>query len=54
MWTCQMTYSTLEHPQLDFAFECRLRFTRVLAVPDLPGGGFRSAVLVDGGEFEGA
>lgn len=45
--------STLDRPNLEFAFACTLRFTRVQAVPDLPSGGFRSAVYVDGGEFEG-
>jgi hypothetical protein len=48
-----MTFSTLERPHLEFAFECRLLFTRVFAVPNVPDGGFRSAVLVDGGSFEG-
>jgi Protein of unknown function (DUF3237) len=45
--------STMAQPQLEFAFECRLKFTRVQAVPDLPSGGFRSAVYVDEGHFEG-
>jgi hypothetical protein len=48
-----MTFSTLEKPHLEFAFECQLQFTRALAVPNVPNGGFRSAVLVDGGRFEG-
>ena len=46
-------YSTLDHPHLEFAFECRLKFTRVLAVPNVHNGGFRSAVLVDEGTFAG-
>jgi len=46
-------YSTLEQPHLEFAFECRLKFTRVLAIPNVPNGGFRSAVLVDEGTFQG-
>jgi hypothetical protein len=46
-------FSTLDQPKLEFAFECRLLFTRVQAVPDLPSGGFRSAVYVDSGTFEG-
>jgi len=46
-------YSTLEAPCLEFAFECRLKFTRVLAIPNVHNGGFRSAVLVDEGTFEG-
>jgi hypothetical protein len=45
--------STLHQPELEFAFECRLKFTRVLAVPNVLNGGFRSAVLVDEGSFEG-
>ena len=48
-----MTYSTLTAPNLDFAFECRLMFTRVFAIPGVHNGGFRSAVLVDDGHFEG-
>jgi len=46
-------YSTLDAPRLEFAFECRLKFTRVLAIPNVHTGGFRSAVLVDEGTFEG-
>jgi len=46
-------YSTLENPVLEFAFECTLQFTRVLAIPNVHIGGFRSAVLLDGGQFEG-
>ena len=46
-------YSTLTAPRLEFAFECRLMFTRVFAVPNVHAGGFRSAVLVDDGHFEG-
>ena len=46
-------YSTLDHPVLEFAFECRLQFTRVHAIPNVHNGGFRSAVLVDSGHFEG-
>lgn len=48
-----MIYSTLAHPHLEFAFECRLMFTRVFSIPGVPNGGFRSAVLVDEGVFEG-
>ena len=47
------TLSTMERPHLEFAFECRLQFTRVFAVPNVHNGGFRSAVLVNGGEFQG-
>jgi Protein of unknown function (DUF3237) len=46
-------FSTLDKPHLEFAFECRLKFTRMQAVLDLPSGGFRSAVYVDEGSFEG-
>lgn len=46
-------FSTLDSPHLEFAFAIRLWFTRVNSVPDLPGGGFRSAVYVDSGEIEG-
>lgn len=45
--------STMTQPHLEFAFECRLKFTRVQMVPDIPTGGFRSAVYVDEGVFEG-
>lgn len=45
--------STLEQPHLEFAFEVRLRFTRVQSVKALPSGGARSAVYVDSGEFQG-
>lgn len=48
-----MTFSTLDSPRLQFIFECRLMFTRVFAIPDVHNGGFRSAVLVDEGTFEG-
>ena len=47
------TLSTMDAPHLEFAFECRLMFTRVFQVPDVHDGGFRSAVLVDEGRFEG-
>ncbi len=45
--------STLDNPQLEFAFAIRLWFTRIDMVPDVPSGGFRSAVYVDRGEIEG-
>jgi len=47
------TLSTMDRPHLEFAFACRLMFTRVFAVPNVHNGGFRSAVLVDDGHFEG-
>lgn len=46
-------FSTLDKPRLEFALAVTLRFTRVQSIPDLPGGGARSAVYVDGGTFEG-
>jgi hypothetical protein len=46
-------YSTLTEPKLEFAFESRVKFTRIYTVPDVPDGGFRTAVLVDEGRFEG-
>ena len=39
-------FSTLDQPHLEFAFAIRLWFTRVSMVPDIPAGGFRSAVYV--------
>lgn len=45
--------STLDNPRLEFAFECRLRFTRVQVISDMPTGAARGAVYVDSGEFEG-
>lgn len=46
-------FSTLDQPHLEFAFAIRLWFTRVNTVPEIPAGGFRSAVYVDRGEIEG-
>jgi len=46
-------FSTIDAPVLEFAFECRLMFTRVFSIPGVPDGGMRSAVLVDEGVFEG-
>jgi Protein of unknown function (DUF3237) len=46
-------YSTLREPKLEFAFEVRLRFTRVQNISAMPTGAGRGAVYVDGGEFEG-
>ncbi len=45
--------STLEHPHLEFVFECRLRFTRVQNINNMPSGAGRGAVYVDSGEFSG-
>ncbi len=40
-------------PQLEFAFEIRLRFTRVQMISGMPSGAMRGAVYVDGGEIRG-
>jgi hypothetical protein len=40
-------------PQLEFAFELRLRFTRVQNIQAMPSGAGRGAVYVDSGEFQG-
>ena len=45
--------STLQEPKLEFAFEVRLRFTRVQNINDMPTGAGRGAVYVDSGEFTG-
>lgn len=45
--------SLLHEPKLEFAFEVRLRFTRVQNIPNMPTGAGRGAVYVDSGEFEG-
>lgn len=45
--------STMDNPRLEFAFEVRLRFTRVQTLERMPSGATRGAVYVDSGEFEG-
>jgi len=45
--------SLLREPKLEFAFEARLRFTRVQNIASMPSGAGRGAVYVDSGEFEG-
>ena len=40
-------------PQLEFAFEIRLRFTRVQMIAGMPSGAMRGAVYVDSGEIRG-
>ena len=45
--------STMEEPKLEFAFEVRLKFTRVQNIEMMPSGAGRGAVYVDSGEFEG-
>jgi hypothetical protein len=42
-----------EGPKLEFAFELRLRFTRVQNIQAMPSGAGRGAVYVDSGEFQG-
>jgi len=42
-----------ETPRLEFAFELRLRFTRVQNIQSMPSGAGRGAVYVDSGEFQG-
>lgn len=42
-----------EMPKLEFAFELRLRFTRVQNITAMPTGAGRGAVYVDSGEFHG-
>ncbi len=46
-------FSTFDNPRLEFAMEVRLTFPETYAMPDVPAGGMRSAVLVEGGTFEG-
>ncbi len=45
--------SLLREPKLEFAFEVRLRFTRVQNIAAMPTGAGRGAVYLDSGEFEG-
>jgi hypothetical protein len=45
--------STLAEPRLEFAFEVRLRFTRVQMIEGMPSGANRGAVYLDSGEFSG-
>ena len=40
-------------PQCEFALEVRLRFAPLPKVVDMPSGGSRGMVKLDGGEFEG-
>jgi hypothetical protein len=40
-------------PQFEFALEIRLRFRPLPKVTDMPSGGDRGMVVLDGGEFEG-
>jgi len=45
--------SLLNEPKMEFAFEVRLKFTRVQNIPEMPTGAGRGAVYVDEGTFEG-
>ena len=40
-------------PQFEFAFEVRLRFRPLPKVVNMPSGGDRGMVVLEGGEFEG-
>lgn len=40
-------------PQTEFALEVRLRFRPLPKVVDMPSGGDRGMVMLDGGEFDG-
>lgn len=40
-------------PQFDFAFEVRLRFRPLPKVVNMPTGGDRGMVVLDGGDFDG-
>ena len=40
-------------PQSEFALEVRLRFRPLPKVVNMPGGGDRGMVMLDGGEFDG-
>lgn len=44
---------TFEAPQLEFAMEVRLQFRALPKVVNMPTGGSRSMVALDGGEFDG-
>jgi Protein of unknown function (DUF3237) len=48
-----MPAPVIELPRLEFAFEVRLRFTRVQNIHSMPTGAGRGAVYVDSGEFSG-
>lgn len=46
-------FSTLDNPRLEFVMEVRLTFPEVHTIVPHPNGGMRTAVLVQGGTFEG-
>jgi len=46
-------FSTVDNPRMEFVMEVRLTFPEVYSMAPVPAGGMRSAVLVQGGTFEG-
>jgi len=46
-------FSTIDNPRMELVMEVRLTFPEVYNMAPLPGGGMRTAVLVQGGVFEG-
>ena len=46
-------FSAVDNPRLEFVMEVRLQFPEVYSMAPLPGGGMRTAVLVQGGTFGG-
>lgn len=46
-------FSTIDNPRLEMVMEVRLNFPEVYSMVPLPGGGMRTAVLVQEGTFEG-
>ncbi len=46
-------FSTIDNPRLEMVMEVRLDFPEAYSMVPLPGGGMRTAVLVQEGRFEG-
>lgn len=46
-------FSTIDNPRLEMVMEVRLDFPQAYSMVPLPGGGMRTAVLVQEGTFEG-
>ena len=46
-------FSMVDNPRMEFVMEVRLTFPEVYTMAPVPAGGMRSAVLVQGGTFEG-
>ncbi|MEO5705770.1 MAG: DUF3237 domain-containing protein [Alteraurantiacibacter sp.] len=46
-------FSTIDNPRLEMVMEVRLNFPEAYSMVPLPGGGMRTAVLVQEGTFEG-